>query len=267
MVTQRDRVQVSQEFLSCGSAHCSVESECIIPWRTRLDHMTMADVIHNECWDFNTHNGLLGNNISEHWNGWTKLWTLKNGPRVKYFIWLIFMDKFANGSWLTCYNYSHFVVSLIATCAWFHWKNRCDVIFRNVQLSSYNAVCKALAHVNDFTICNKNFHGWNLICNNFSWADGPFLFMVFLWLCKRRLQTRSDYSGRSITIYLGKEHSDQAYLHQQQCHQSCFNGHSSINFLAVHRYYLQHQISFEYEWQSITPPHTFILDGPCDQPC
>lgn len=26
-----------------------------------LDHITMADVIQNDNWDFNTHNGLLGN--------------------------------------------------------------------------------------------------------------------------------------------------------------------------------------------------------------
>ncbi|XP_039133909.1 uncharacterized protein LOC120270901 [Dioscorea cayenensis subsp. rotundata] len=103
-----------------------------------------------------------------------------------------FPDSFASGAWLTSYNYSHFVVSLIATCAWFHWKNRCDVIFRQQFRNGYSIVSKALAHVKDFFTCNHNLLGRKLICHNFSWAEGPFLFVyshfhpdrVFLLFCK-----------------------------------------------------------------------------------
>lgn len=107
-------------------------------------------------------------------------------PKIQ-FIWLLisrrvnkhitFLDSFTSGSWLTCYNHSLYVVSLIAAGAWFLWKCRCDVIFRNAQLSGCNVVCKAVSHVKDFNIGNHNLHGRMLICNNFSWVDGQFLFI------------------------------------------------------------------------------------------
>lgn len=34
-----------------------------------------------------------------------------------------------------------------------------------------------MAHINDFNVGNNNLYGRKLICNNFSWADGQFLFI------------------------------------------------------------------------------------------
>ncbi|XP_039131954.1 uncharacterized protein LOC120268733 [Dioscorea cayenensis subsp. rotundata] len=183
--------------------------------------------------------------ISDHWSGWKKLRSLKIAPRIKHFIWLIFMgrlpttdhlfninlgpdtpcalcglhretiehlfvscpkiqpvwnylstrtnrnisfpDNFSTGSWITGYNHSLFVVSLIVACAWFHWKNRCDVIFRNAQLNSINIVCKAWAHANDCNLSTHSLLGRKLISNNFSWASGHFLFTYTQFQSSRML--------------------------------------------------------------------------------
>ncbi|XP_039115766.1 uncharacterized protein LOC120251270 [Dioscorea cayenensis subsp. rotundata] len=88
-----------------------------------------------------------------------------------------FPNGFAFGSWLTDGFYSNHTVSVIAATAWFLWKSRCDIIFRNANLNPPTLVCKAISHVQDHFECRKNLLGSRLILNNFTLDDELFLFV------------------------------------------------------------------------------------------
>ncbi|XP_039141230.1 uncharacterized protein LOC120278516 [Dioscorea cayenensis subsp. rotundata] len=92
-----------------------------------------------------------------------------------------FGDGFESGSWLVDATYSHFAKSVIASSAWFIWKNRCDKIFRSASVSYQSVVCRALAHAGDFSRAQADQLGKRLILNNFTHSDGSFLFVSSYW--------------------------------------------------------------------------------------
>lgn len=94
---------------------------------------------------------------------------------------LNFQDGFGFGGWLISNNYSLFIKSVIAAASWFLWKAWCDKIFRNIDANCYVIVCKAFAHVTKFYNATALQLGKCLILNNFSNADGPFLFISNDW--------------------------------------------------------------------------------------
>lgn len=120
-----------------------------------------------------------------------QVWTYLN---LKVNIHIHFPNGFASSSWLTDGNYSTHIASLIATNAWFLWKSRCNVIFRNANVNIPTAVCRALAHVQEHTSCSKGLLGQKLILNNFSGADELFLFS--------HVNTNQSTKVRSIGFFI-----------------------------------------------------------------
>lgn len=100
---------------------------------------------------------------------WSQLCT-KIGTHIS------FPFGFKSGAWITDSNYSMYIISVITTTAWFIWKSRCDAIFRNVNPNYPVIAHRALAHVQDHFNYDKRHLGQRLILNNFSNADGQFLF-------------------------------------------------------------------------------------------
>lgn len=93
----------------------------------------------------------------------------------------VFPNGFLNGSWLTCSNSAMFYKSIIVAIAWFIWKNRCDVIFKQIVPNYFIIAAWAFAYVTEFSKVNAAQLGRKPLLNNFSNADGPFLFVSTLW--------------------------------------------------------------------------------------
>lgn len=56
-------------------------------------------------------------------------------------------------------------------------KSHCDAIFRNANPNYPAIVCRAFAHVQEFINCRSDLLGQRLVLNNFTSADGQFLFI------------------------------------------------------------------------------------------
>lgn len=71
--------------------------------------------------------------------------------------------------------------SVIAATAWFIWKNRCDKIFRDSAVPCQVIASRAYVHVLEFSCATADQFGKRLLLNNFSSADGPYLFISNFW--------------------------------------------------------------------------------------
>lgn len=92
-----------------------------------------------------------------------------------------FPDNISAGFWLTDYNLSFHTVSVIAACLWFLWKARCDAIFNNVKPNCFIIASKAIAHAKDHLLEKSSLLGRRLLLNNFTQANGLFLFYALRW--------------------------------------------------------------------------------------
>lgn len=61
------------------------------------------------------------------------------------------------------------------------WKNGCDKVFRNSSVNCQVLACRAMAHVLEFSCIPASHDGKKLLLNNFSHADGSFLFISSSW--------------------------------------------------------------------------------------
>ncbi|XP_039133286.1 uncharacterized protein LOC120270351 [Dioscorea cayenensis subsp. rotundata] len=61
-----------------------------------------------------------------------------------------FPDLISAGLWISDYNFSIHIVSVIAATIWFLWKARCDLIFNNIKPKFSNILSKVVIHVQEF---------------------------------------------------------------------------------------------------------------------
>ncbi|XP_039118928.1 uncharacterized protein LOC120255096 [Dioscorea cayenensis subsp. rotundata] len=87
---------------------------------------------------------------------------------------------FGSGLWVTEGGFSTHIISVISATAWMIWKSRCDVIFRNTHFNVPTVVCRAIAHVQEFTVCRESLFGQMLILNNIPKSDN---FILFTYSC------------------------------------------------------------------------------------
>ncbi|XP_039129310.1 uncharacterized protein LOC120265457 isoform X2 [Dioscorea cayenensis subsp. rotundata] len=129
----------------------------------------------------------------EVWPGWQLIWKLNIAPRTKHFMWTLFHGLLSTTNFLyhlnlgpndpcslcglspetidhlfshctktkqlTEGNYSNYINSVIAATAWMLWKSRCNIIFHNACINLPTVVCRALAHVQEYTDCNRSLIG------------------------------------------------------------------------------------------------------------
>lgn len=88
-----------------------------------------------------------------------------------------FPDGFSSGNWIIKYRHSMHTLAIITAGDWFIWICWCNAIFKNLRPNYSVIVNKAAAHVHEFSISTMNPLGKKLILNNFSSADGYFLFI------------------------------------------------------------------------------------------
>lgn len=86
---------------------------------------------------------------------------------------LHFLNGFTSGNWFSpsTTRFDLFTQSLIAATAWFIWKTRCNIVFRNEILDCNLIVRRALAHVREFFYSSSIQPGRNLILTNFTLFD------------------------------------------------------------------------------------------------
>lgn len=94
---------------------------------------------------------------------------------------IYFTNGFASGTWLIADIYSNYIKSAIAATAWLLWKSRCDHIFRSICINLPTVVCRALAHVQEFTDCRRSLLGRRLLLNNLSSSDDFVLFSCVIY--------------------------------------------------------------------------------------
>lgn len=87
-----------------------------------------------------------------------------------------FTNGFSSGNWITEYGQSLCTLAFIAVGAWYIWICRCNAIFKNVCPNYSSIVTRTTVYVDEFSLSTKNPFGRKLILNNFSTADGYFLF-------------------------------------------------------------------------------------------
>lgn len=88
-----------------------------------------------------------------------------------------FPDGFLSGHWLIRFRHSFHCLATIAAAAWFIWVCRCNVIFKNILPNLSVIVAKVVAHIREYSIGSTDSIGRKLIVNNFTCADGHFLFL------------------------------------------------------------------------------------------
>lgn len=89
-----------------------------------------------------------------------------------------FSSSFSAGFWLTHSSYSAFVKSVIAAVAWHIWKAHCQKIFWNTSSTVVRTAHRAFCFVKDYFHSHTKFSGKRLLLNNFTTADGLFLFTI-----------------------------------------------------------------------------------------
>ncbi|XP_039136968.1 uncharacterized protein LOC120274488 [Dioscorea cayenensis subsp. rotundata] len=111
-----------------------------------------------------------------------------------------FPDRISSGAWITDYNLSLHSISIIAVSIWLLWKARCAAIFSNIRPNYPLLVRKAIAHVQEFLQGNASLCGRRLLLNNFSHADGLFLFFAFSWNCANKVGHLGYFVSNSTHI-------------------------------------------------------------------
>lgn len=95
-----------------------------------------------------------------------------------------FSNGFSAGFWFTHIGCNAFVKSVIAAVTWHIWKARCHMVFRNTHSNVVRLAHKAFCFAKEFFHSHTKFSGQRLLLNNFTAAEGLFLFTATS-LCSR----------------------------------------------------------------------------------
>lgn len=125
-----------------------------------------------------------------------------------------------------------------------HHQHRCDVIFRN-NSPNYSVIAhRAFNHTWEFSCANRNLLGSKLILNNFSSADGLFIFSSATW------------NGSNQVFNSGFFISDATHsIHLAGCSSSAAEHHKEAKVQALN-VALQTALN-----QNLHIQHIFILDA------
>ncbi|KAH7660004.1 Reverse transcriptase zinc-binding domain-containing protein [Dioscorea alata] len=90
-----------------------------------------------------------------------------------------FQGGFSSGNWLSpaLSEYTKYDQSVFAVVAWLIWKARCILVFQNEITDMLAIPIRAINHVREFSQTSSSHHGKQLILNNFTFTDNPFLFV------------------------------------------------------------------------------------------
>lgn len=94
-----------------------------------------------------------------------------------------FEGGFSSGNWIcsSMDGKSLFIQSIIVGTAWYIWKSRCNMVFRNDKLDCWLLPSKSVAYVREYFYTSASQPGRNLILNNFTAHDSPFMIFAAKW--------------------------------------------------------------------------------------
>lgn len=102
--------------------------------------------------------------------------------------------------------------SVIAVASWLLWKARCNLIFRNDNPDFHSIPIQPINHVREYYQPSSCHFGKQLILNNFSITDNPFLFVSSVGNCETGAFGASFYltNANSLLICAGccNNHAD-----------------------------------------------------------
>ncbi|XP_039129019.1 uncharacterized protein LOC120265197 [Dioscorea cayenensis subsp. rotundata] len=99
---------------------------------------------------------------------------------------ILFHDGFSNGNWLCPSNpdLNIFDQSVIVATAWLLWKARCNLIFQSEVPDFISIAIRAINHVREYSYSYPSHSGNQMILNNFTYIDSPFLFISSKGSCE-----------------------------------------------------------------------------------